>query len=95
MWLIKQTIQKSITCFIRLRREWQQKREMIKRAKASSEDKNRLQKTSLEQMEQSAATPQVSVEETASLVQEMGDDAMDLSACYDSEEEEDMLFDAE
>ena len=44
-------------------------------------------------MEQSATAPQPFIEETISL--ELGDDdAMDLSACYDSEED-DMLFDAE
>ena len=66
---------------------------MIKRAKTTSEQKDRLPKTSLEQMEQSATAPQPFIEETISL--ELGDDdAMDLSACYDSEED-DMLFDAE
>merc|ERR1719188_2493284 len=74
----------------RLRTEWHRKREMIKRAKTTSEQKDRLPKTSLEQMERSAAAPQPSIEETTSL--ELGD-AMELSACYDSEE--DMLADNE
>merc|ERR1719351_503316 len=53
-----------------------------------------MPKTSMEQKDRSATAPQSSTEEAISLVQEVGDDAMDLSACYDSEEE-DMLFDAE
>merc|ERR1719188_2341851 len=73
----------------RLRTEWHRKREMIKRAKATSEQKDRLQKTTSEQKDRSAAAPQPSMEETTSL--DLGD-AMELSACYDSEE--DMLDDA-
>ena len=66
---------------------------MIKRAKTTSEQKDRLAKTSLDQKDRSATAPQSSIEEAISL--ELGDDgAMDLSACYDSEED-DMLFDAE
>merc|ERR1719422_2256863 len=66
----------------RLRKEWQQKREMIKRAKTTSEQNDRLPKTSMEQKDRSAAAPQSSIEETIS--RELGgDDAMDLSACYD------------
>ena len=75
----------------RLRKEWQQKREMIKRAKTTSEKKDRLPKISMEQKDRSATAPQSSIEEITSL--ELGDDAMDLSACYDSEE--DVLFDDE
>ena len=42
-------------------------------------------------MDRSDVAPQSSIEETTSLVQDLGD-GMELSACYDSEE--DMLDDA-